>query len=531
MIKKIMSFALISSFFGLMLFGQRAFDPKRDGWYFENWGEKDPFCLDSCDFSWELFRRTYLGVSPSDARDPFDAAFYEVFKNCAQDGNCGGMSVLALALFKYGGYFGFCSPANFYTGIEGPDNPDLHRAINIIHARQFSYSGITRFLDAVDRGTLENPNAAFSNVEAELGKGDYPVLWISQDPWGEGAHTVIPYKTEKTTAKKYIYIWDSNHPYDDNVSRYEDNIGNKLEITTATGEWSYTSGSNHYGRGGWCLCVPMSDILRKSRHPFAMDVFNEALRTLLVGGPGAAVNQITDSEGRHYFKTEKDVQAKWSDVEKDPKKRIPGLARWPWLGQVKAPAKVQAKALAQRVPPRPEIYFMRIIPGRKADLTISLTGNQYKALFYESGNLIEIVGEGATKAKDIIRFSGIGTLDQMIEIKTSAIKRNVAVRQLRSNFSRRNFREIEVKNLALDALSPANISTLGDLEGLEVAVADKAVSFDLEMKQGQAGQLTSRKISGLQTIPGKKLRLLPKNWRKLETSEIEKKEFLRESIR
>lgn len=527
MIKKIISFALISAFFGLMLFGQRVFDPKKDGWYFKNWGEKDSFCLDSCDFSWELFRRTYLGVSPEEAREPLDMAFYEIFKNCAQEGNCGGMSVLALALFKYGGYFGFCSPANFYPGTKGPDNPDLHRAINIIQARQFSYSGITRYLDAVDRGTLEDPDAAFSNVEAELGKGDYPVIWISQDSFGKGAHTVIAYKTEKTMAKKYIYVWDSNHPYNDYPDRYDRNEGNKLEIITATRAWHYNSGDKEYGLGGWCLCVPMSDILRKSRHPFAMDAFGEAVRTLLVGGPGATVNQITDGEGRHYFKTEKDVQAKWSDVEKDPKKRITGLARWPWPGQVKGPEKGQAKVLSQSIPPRPEIYFMKIVPGRKADLTITLTGSQYKALFYESGNLVEIKAEAPAKAKDIISFSGIGTPEQMIEIKTAAARRNLSVRKLRSDLSRRNFREIEVKNLTLEALSPANISIIGDLEGIEVAGADKAINFDLEMSQRLAGQLTSRKISGLQTVPGKKLCLVPKDWRKLETSEIDKRELVR----
>ncbi len=141
--------------------------------------------------------------------------------------------------------------------------------------------------------------------------------------------------------------------------------------------------------------------------------------------------------------------------------------------------------------------------------------------------MVEIKAEAPAKAKDIISFSGIGTPEQMIEIKTAAARRNLSVRKLRSDLSRRNFREIEVKNLTLEALSPANISIIGDLEGIEVAGADKAINFDLEMSQRLAGQLTSRKISGLQTVPGKKLCLVPKDWRKLETSEIDKRELVR----
>ena len=34
------------------------FDPQTNGWFFENWGETAPF-------SWDLFRRTYLAINPT----------------------------------------------------------------------------------------------------------------------------------------------------------------------------------------------------------------------------------------------------------------------------------------------------------------------------------------------------------------------------------------------------------------------------------------------------------------------------------
>src|SRR2546421_380588 len=126
------------------------FDPVVNGFYFENWGEAN-------DFSWDLYTRTYLAINPTQdcVEVPLDCAFYEIFKSCASNGNCGGMSMLALALYKFGGFLGFCSPANFYTGdivgvgssgnYTGPDRTDLHQAINIMQARQFSAPGIQNF--------------------------------------------------------------------------------------------------------------------------------------------------------------------------------------------------------------------------------------------------------------------------------------------------------------------------------------------------------------------------------------------------
>jgi hypothetical protein len=133
------------------------FDPDRNGWIFENWGE-------TSELSWDLFRRTYIGINPTHdcVEAPLDCAFYEIFKNCAAGGNCGGMSLLALAMFKHGGWMGFCGPANFYSGVNQPDRTDLYEAINILQSRQFSASGIENFMDVVDSGNLNNAISAYN---------------------------------------------------------------------------------------------------------------------------------------------------------------------------------------------------------------------------------------------------------------------------------------------------------------------------------------------------------------------------------
>jgi hypothetical protein len=492
--------------------GQTKFSPEKDGWHFENWGEEGPNCIGSCDFSWDLFRKTYLGIYPNNnpVAAPLDCGFYEIFKNCAEKGNCGGMSVLALALFKYGGSLGFCSPAKFYTGTKAPDREDLHRAINTIQARQFSASGISRFIDAVDRGTLNNAVAAYDNVEEQLASGDYPVIWIATDTLGDAAHTVIPYHIEEYGGQKTMYIWDSNHPYDDNQTRYDNNTENKLIINGPT-DWSYTSGSTSYDGGGWCLCVPMSDILRKSRHPFAVDIAIETLQTLFVGGPGATVSQINDEEGHRLYNNNNDIHTSFSELETDPNKRIKGLVRWPWLGQGKE----------GKLPG--ELYFIQAPRGDLPDLEITLSGKKYNTLIHVAGNLIEIDSDSSMQARDIIKLRRMATEFQSIEINTTGIHRKFNIKKLRSDIGTRNYRSFNVKNLILDPNVPVNVSLTRDFKDMEISSKDKTVDFELNIIQSVGGKTTVREVRDLSTSPGKLLRISPKNWKKLDSTEIIKK--------
>ena len=61
------------------------FNPTRDGWSFVNWGEAN-------DFTWDLYRRTHLAINPTNdpIESPLDVAFFQIFKGCAANGNCGG---------------------------------------------------------------------------------------------------------------------------------------------------------------------------------------------------------------------------------------------------------------------------------------------------------------------------------------------------------------------------------------------------------------------------------------------------------
>ncbi len=423
------------------------FDPAVDGWYFSNWGEEEPYCVESCDLSWELYRRAYLGINPTHncVQAPLDCAFYEVFKNCGEGGNCGGMSLLALALFKYGGYMGFCSPANFYTGTKSPDREDLHQTINILQARQFSASGVEHFLDLVAAGDLNNAERAFSEVKEYLAKGDYPVLSIANSFWGgDDAHTVIPYRVEEYSGMKVMYIWDPNNPYDADPGHYADgSTANKLIIHSAQ-NWTYTSGiapnqtvySGSGWDGAWCFAVPMSRILPKARHPMAFDVLNDTLLKVFVSGPGATLVQIAGDQGARVFRPTSGDAPAVREWETDDAVRLQDVFRWPW-----GPAQRDSEDTA-------ELFFIVRSQADDTSLTFTIRGTQYKTLFQTAGELIWVESESEAVATDILRLSGTGSAASL-EVSTQGEERALSVRRYRSGNGPGDWHLVDVAHLVV----------------------------------------------------------------------------------
>ena len=499
-----------------LLWGQE-FDPSVDGWYFENWGESGTNCVGSCEFSWDLYRKTYLGINPTHdcVEAPLDCAFYEVFKNCAKQGNCGGISLLALALFKYGGYMGFCSPANFYAGTKSPDRDDLHQAINILQARQFSMAGIENVLDVVDAGDLNDAQAAFYTVKDSLARGDYAVLSIANSTFGEAAHTVIPYKAVEGPSGGYpkkLHIWDSNVPYDDDPSHYTSGA----DVMTINGptDWTYVQSatrtySGSGGDGAWCFAIPMSIVLPKSRQPFALDLVFDALMTAFITGPGATASQVSDDEGHRLYKTDADTHVFRNELETDASKRLKGVVRWPWYAQVGR----------SQVPG--ELYFIRRAAGSTSALNFVISGKEYRMVIGVAGNIIQIDSRSTDRAKDVIRISRLATAAQSVEVTTLGAERILTIKQLRADPKGKDWRSIEVTDLRITRDVPVTIEAIGDMEAVVVSSRDRAVTLDLDMQQRVNGKFSRQRSETLSTTPGKFLRIAPTDWRTLDGTKIE----------
>jgi hypothetical protein len=490
----------------------RDFDPALDGWNFENWGEVSPNCIDSCDFSWDLYRQSYLGINPSNncLEAPLDCAFYEVFKSCAKKGNCGGMSLLSLALFKYGGYMGFCSPAGFYTGAKSPDRDDLHQAINILQARQFSAAGIENLIDIFDANQVNDAVVAFNKARDGIASGDYPVLSIANSAMGDLAHTVIPYKVidgPNGGFPKKMYIWDSVKPYDVNVDRY--NNGQNVMTINGPQDWTYKQSdtrtySSSVGGGAWCFTIPMSVILPKSRQPMALDMVFDALQTVFVSGQGAAVSQVSDDEGHRLYKTDADVHTNRTDFETDGSKRLKGVVRWPWLA-----AASRTSDSGADVPG--ELYFVRRRGNASGSLNIAVSGTRYGAIIGGGRNLIRIDASSAENARDTIVLSG-----QSVVVETLAANRSLNITRTREDSVRRDWRSIEIRNLKAVRGAPITIDIAEDMASFAVSSKDQVVTFDAGMRQRVNGQLSTKEIGQLSTSPGKFLHVAPEGIRVLD---------------
>lgn len=502
------------------------FDPARDGWYFENWGEHPPYCIGSGEFSWDLYRQTYLGINPTHdcVEAPLDCKFYEIFKSCAKQGNCGGMSLLALALFKYGGYMGFCGPARFYTGATSPDRADLHRIINVVQARQFSAPGVENFLDVVNSGNLGNAEAAFNKIKAQLANGDYAVLSIARNLLGENAHTIIPYELDEHPAgfpggTRAIYVWDPNYPYDSHPDYYTSHC-NRVIVRSAF-NWEYHQGfyggaehnGKHYTSPGWCFAIPMSVVLHKARQPIALDMVLEGLTAVFVSGPGCSVAQIEDETGRRFYKTEADGHILRDEVDTTPIRRMPNIGRWPWY------------AVDGNSEPPGELYFLRR-PVDSPALQVILHGSNYRLIYVQAGNIIEVQGYAPTRARDVVRLAGVSTSQQALSLETDGVARRYDIHQQRLLSKGVGWRSIALQKARV-GMGGVHIQTIGNLQAFEISGLERQVNFSVELKQYTGEALTARPLGRHGAAAGRTVRFTPLDWGKLEETEVKKQSFKR----
>jgi hypothetical protein len=485
------------------------FDPKRDGWSFANWGEAN-------DFSWDLYRRTYLAINPTNdpVESPLDVAFFQIFKGCAALGNCGGMSLLALALFKYGGYMGFCSPPNFYvpantTDYQQPARADLHEAVNIMQARQFSAAGIRNFLDVVKAGQLNDGVATWNRVRSGLGSGDYCILSLSNGVFGDAAHTIIPYRAEMSGSAYVLHVWNSNLPYAWFPEHY-DGDHNKIVITGPT-SWRYDQndptdidgavydGSNN----GWFFAIPSSLEIHKGSQPISAGFVLTGVTTLFVSGIGAAVTQIEDDKGRRLYTSDR-VHRSRGDLETSPARRLPGVAPWPWPG-----------GLAGELPG--ELFFLERPPG-SSPLHVSVRGDEYHLAHISSGHLTELTaGRAAANTKDRVHLEGSADDDQSVAMSTSAPRRRYDVHHLRCD-KPGAWRSVKVRN-ALVTTDQLRVHAPGAIGAVEISGSTTRRDVDIELRRYDGGTFAKRNLAQQQVPAGGALRTVP-DWERLTRSKV-----------
>ena len=502
------------------------FVPKLNGWFFHNWNDAS--------LSWDLYRKTYLAINPTQdvIEAPLDCAFYEIFKLLASKGNCVGLSTLGLALFKYGGFMGFCGPASFYTGDNsvngtpsgtawrGPDSVDLHAAINVLHGRQCSASGVQNFLDVVAAGQLNDAEAAYARIESGLGSGDYAILSLATSLLAGHAHAVIPYQVEEPMpGTKIIHVWDPNRPYE-LFSDFYDQGQNTITLTSPT-SWKYDQAAKYQNSdgtktdvagnvydgsaGGWIFSIPISLELHKGRQPFSVGFAATSLMTVFLSGMGAAVTQIEDDDGRRFYRSNR-VHRDVSEIETDDERRLEGVVRWPWFGP----------ARGGELPG--EIFFVQRSAG-SPPLTVTVRGASYRLLHSKPGHLLEVETTARAAARDRFRIEGFAGDSQALEIHTDGEQRPFEIHQLRVDNAAGDWRSIRIRNTRVTK-ADLRVQTHGKLGSVEVSSRKETKAFDLEFRQYRSKKLASRSAGTPRVAAGKAVRLAPADWNALKTTDV-----------
>jgi hypothetical protein len=496
------------------------FDPTKESWSFSNWKDAT--------YSWDLYRRTYLAINPTQnaIEAPSDSLFYEtIYKSAGKNGNCFGMSMLGLALHKFGGFMGYCAPASFYTGDTvndphtGPDRADLHAAINVMHGRQFSAAGVRDFLDRVKQHQLNNGYAAFERIVSGLGSGDYALISLSNGVFGTDGHVLIPYKAEDQGSTKILHLWDPVRPYV-RYPEFYDHGHNQLVIT-GPASWHYdqkytdgtisvTDGHTFDGSNlGWCFAIPLSIDLHKGRQPFSVGFVGTEITFLFASGAGAAVTQIEDDDGRRLFVRDR-VHSRYAEFETSPPTALEGVARWPWLNA----------AEGGRGASLGDLYVIER-PQGNSPLTVTVRGSTYGLVQAGAGHLLEIEAAGAAIARDRIRIEAFGGADQAVELRTGSALRTVSVRQLRPENDLGHWRAAAVRNVRVER-GGVRIGTSDRLGRLEIAAETKRHAFHVELQRYRGDRLASRDLGRHVIEPGESLAFRPRSWDAIEKTPVDR---------
>ena len=184
---------------------------EQNTWRFDN--------FTTAELPWERYRDTFIGVPPD--RDPWSSAFDVVFYDnlykteLAKEGNCYGMALTALLLFKYEGHQGFCAPAYQYTESSVADpNAPLTLLINQMHGHQVNLPSLRLLLDIIASSKNRDGNYAYDQVNYYWSQDDPTLVSITKslNP-SDGGHTLIAYAAQPFLGQKRIFVYDPNRPW------------------------------------------------------------------------------------------------------------------------------------------------------------------------------------------------------------------------------------------------------------------------------------------------------------------------------
>jgi hypothetical protein len=465
---------------------------------------------------WEVYVRSFIGICPDSniakVDCPLDYAFYHTYNAAfaVAAGNCFGMSLLTNIIYKEEGHMGFCKPIYTYSGdTAGPTSAQLCTVITVMQCHEWSHAGIMWMAENITGTHAADGNYAYEQVEYYLSMGDLPVLTIVKDASFVG-HTLVPYRIEETSSKRYIYIHDSNKWIPERQDYY-DNDSNYIEINKSSGDWSYIwNSSETWGSssGGYIFATPMSTVKASSRNPLQLGGITDALNHVFL--TGANISQITDDEGHRFYKSSASSHNRLSDIEDNPSKKMKNVFRMPMIGR-KRPGRVKNA---------PEIYFAVGSVGKDLNFEINATGKKYKFEMAGKDNIIRLNAPAGSSGKDNFKVKKLSADNQELHLSSKRGAAKFEVELQRTVPGSETSRIFKVTDLKAPSSSPVKLRLAEGRDALLLKGEKQDVSCKLEITQVADGKITKMPARTLKVSGKKWQQVVPDSWNKLKGAKI-----------
>ena len=519
-IKKLWIFSCIV-LIGTLGFSQ--YQPNPDSWNFYNFDMTE----DEAEL-WDLFSKAFLGVAQTMATaSAEDLIFFDkVIRPYGGHGNCFGMSLLSLICYREGGHLGACSPVYKYEGDlsaseSGPDLDIIRESIGIMHLRQLSQPMISKLIDLFNDENWNDPEYAYGKIGHLLSSGDLPLLSFMPssiaaiEAMGAGAeaHTVVPYKCEDTGDYYRIHVYDPNFPYRTETGFYTGTTKkNYIDIDkfSPIHPWKYppdydfattSYGWNGSTSGPWTIIASsVSKAKYKTNHPLNAGFITGEIGTLIFSS-GGSVKQVTDDEGRNFYKQ---VAGK-IEFEKNPAKKTNNIIRWPFF---------HGKSNSQ------DVYFVRDMSGHTYDIQVDSQTTGYTCRMLLHGNIITLQSGQSQAGLDNLQIKSIGTQKQAIEISSNRPLTNVALELFRRLPDKKTTRTFKISELNIIKNSPVVVNLVDNLRSLQVESQKAAISYRVELLQRFKGKVTKITPQKVSSPAGQVQTISPTNWKDLKKAKI-----------
>jgi hypothetical protein len=481
-----------------------------NGWRFGN--------FDDPTLSWDIYRDTFIGIPPSE--DPwssaFDVLFYEeLYKDkLAAPGNCFGMSLLNLMIQKNGGYLGFCAPVTQYSGDpttpgNGPGDPALHRAINIIHGHQVNLPTVQFLLNVFAQHLNRDGAYAFDQFNYWQSRGDPTLVSITQDlnPADNG-HTLIAYKAvDLGGGNKKIFVLDPNRSWGNSPDQsWYTGESNFIQITNHAWSFNMISGtwSGDPANGGNIVITPISVAGPHSRSPASLgdSIIGQLLNTLLLTGDGARIEQVTDAEGRRLYKPGT------AEIDDDPSTGMRNMLPW-FLSDQGRPHRQRGGVL----------LFQLGSSRGSVRISVSAGAGGYTLRSFSGRTIVSVTARGGT-GSDVLTIGNPGTAASHVSLENTRGASEYDVTISHAHIPHNVVRVLSASRLRIDGPGVVDIGLANNGEGLDISAPQASVRYDLALTQvtRQGPQVLTR--NEMSQFPGASRTVRPLDWQRLKDAQV-----------